>query len=650
MTEHLKAITKKRIKELNLALVKKEISKTNQKQITQIAQELLNNTFSFNKRWDMERCMKKYQLTNFSFYNNPTADEEWLYMLNRFDWISYLTLATSLTDNATYANKAKEFIFTWIKQHPQLEPDVTTRTLDTGIRIVNILNALPYLEAAHLLSDQDYETISQSLLSQIQYLKASYIPRYKTSNWGSIQTMAILIAIPWLVADYEHNYIFTWAKRELAFQLKVQILDDGFHWEQSFMYHVEVLNYLQYLLYFQRYFGFNLEYDIAKPITKMTNALAFALTSKKELELFGDSDVVATRDVFNRTSLLLNNAKFKFLANKKLDYETMYIVGFGKNNSFQTLTAQPIAQKSFYGQDAGIITIRNSWKDDATRLFFTNGSLGSGHGHADNLHLSVDINGKACLIDSGRYSYQEQEPLRVQLKSMQAHNVIVLDNNPCSIPQGSWDYQKFAKPFKPYFKEHDNYHYLEASLLTPNPLSIWTRKVLMLDEGSFIIFDELNANGHHNYKQYFHLPNYSNINIKDNKVAILNNYLLLSNKASETCLTETQVSPSYNSLAKAYLVTVKGEFSDSENLTTILSSNSIKIFTIPIMQGSKQLPKHVAEGFEIKTKNTTYLFALLHSEIFTGSKILKIKDYYFHAQALLIKVTDKSAKYYYLKS
>ncbi|WP_228410543.1 heparinase II/III domain-containing protein [Erysipelothrix piscisicarius] len=84
--------------------------------------------------------------------------------------------------------------------------------------------------------------------------------------------------------------------------------------------------------------------------------------------------------------------------------------------------------------DSGIFTTRSDWGSDAHFTRFTNGSLGSGHGHADNLHVSTYFQGKPVLFDPGRLTYREYDPRRMHLKGMESHNTVILDGKPSAIP------------------------------------------------------------------------------------------------------------------------------------------------------------------------------------------------------------------------
>ena len=136
------------------------------------AKELLNQTFVFDKTWDMERCLTPFHFDEMDWNAQRNDDEEWCFMLARMDYLNYLVLASLITDDKIYAQKAKFYILDFIKTHEQIVQSPSTRTLDTGIRVMNIFEALPYLLYLNELSQDEYSTIKQSLIKQMNYLKS----------------------------------------------------------------------------------------------------------------------------------------------------------------------------------------------------------------------------------------------------------------------------------------------------------------------------------------------------------------------------------------------------------------------------------------------------------------------------------------------
>ncbi|MCC9750515.1 heparinase II/III-like protein, partial [Streptococcus agalactiae] len=87
-----------------------------------------------------------------------------------------------------------------------------------------------------------------SLREQITYMRDYYREKDSLSNWGILQTTAILACLYYYEDELNLPEIQSFAEEELLLQIKLQILDDGSQYEQSIMYHVEVLKSLMELV------------------------------------------------------------------------------------------------------------------------------------------------------------------------------------------------------------------------------------------------------------------------------------------------------------------------------------------------------------------------------------------------------------------
>lgn len=622
----LKNSINQRIIKLNPSSYQQIIPTSKQKEYIKEANLLINKDFKFDRRWDMERCATIYHLDIVDYETINNDDPEWNFMLNRMDWLEYLVLAGIITKDQKYLLKAKEYILTWIDQHPKIINQNSTRTLDTGIRLFNWLNCIIYLSWAELISDEELVLIANNMDQQVSYLYENYIPKYQLSNWGSIQTCNILIVLPFLHNDLERNKIYQWATKELQTQLKLQVLDDGMDWEQSPMYHIELLLSLQHILFF--YSESPLRKPILENIKKMSNALQLIVTPHHLLPNFGDSDQVAPADVLANSAYLLNDTTLNYFG----DFAFENILLIGQNvKQYQQLASEKPNKNNFIGKFSGNYAIRSSWNTDANYMFFNNGSMGSGHGHADNLHLSIYGRGIPLLVDSGRFTYREDHPTRVLLKSMKAHNVSLIDDYQPAKPNSSWDYENYYQVLPTYYCQQDGLHYLEGIVVGQNPLQVWTRKVFMLDCGAWIISDEIKITGNHEFKQLWHLHpqvKYSNGNISvDNK-----NWSIHADGEIEE--EEFPFSNKYNQLSKSKLLIIKHKFEDKISFSTVINDQDVKVEKIPIRQNlTTPVKDEVAEGWRITSKKHQYDIALFHQEIFTGKKIFSIDDIPFHHQA-----------------
>lgn len=613
------------------------------KEIIAHADELMHQTFTFNKTWDMERCLTPYTLPVIDWNDHQNDDPEWCFMLNRMDYLDHLLLASLLTGDTAYADKAKEYILNWIAAHPTIVSEPSTRTLDTGIRVMNWMEALPYLSMLHVLTEDELTCITDSMLAQLQYLKENYLPKYKTSNWGSIQTCAIVSVLPFLRADFQTDPLYQWALDEMTLQFSIQVYPDGMHWEQSTMYHIEVLNYGMKAVH---YMGLHLQpcpSVVKEQVYALAKALVGQLMPSGEIETFGDSDRVCARDVLSRAALLFDDPTFRFVGLDELDPESLYVLGVPAAQRYATLPASAPQSMHYDGEDSGMYTLRSSWDKDASFTMFTNGSLGSGHGHSDNLHLSVCYQGDPVLIDSGRFTYREDHPLRVQLKGMAAHNGVMIDDKAYCVPSDSWGYADFGLPLKNYVRHAGNLHYFEGAMLGHDPLQVWVRKVIVIDPAIWMIVDEVKCDGAHEAHSRLHFDPAVAVSPAGDCQRVTTPHTALTLTCPGTVsYTSEPCSLRYNEQQPHTVVHSKTAFTDSATLITTLCGDGITVQDAPVFQNLTEptAPDFAQARKFILSPTESYTVAVYSKEIYRGKKVLSCEGMPYHAKCVVIHEKD----------
>lgn len=613
------------------------------KEIIAHADELMHQTFTFNKTWDMERCLMPYTLPVIDWNTHQNDDPEWCFMLSRMDYLDHLLLASLLTGDIGYAQKAKEYILNWIAAHPSIVSEPSTRTLDTGIRVMNWMEALPYLSMLHALTEDELTRITDSMFAQMQYLKENYLPKYKTSNWGSIQTCAIVSVLPFLRADFLSDPLYQWALDEMTLQFSIQVYPDGMHWEQSTMYHIEVLNYGMKAVH---YMGLHLQpcpSAVKEQVYALAKALVGQLTPLGEIETFGDSDRVCARDVLSRAALLLDDPTFRFVGLDELDPESLYVLGVPAAQRYATLPASAPQSMHYDGEDSGMYTLRSSWDKDASFTMFTNGSLGSGHGHSDNLHLSACYQGDPVLIDSGRFTYREDHPLRVQLKGMAAHNGVMIDDKAYCVPSDSWGYADFGLPLKNYVRHAGNLHYFEGAMLGHDPLQVWVRKVIVVDPAIWMIVDEVKCDGAHEAHSRLHFDPAATVSPAGDCHRVTTPHAALTLTCPGTVsYTSEPCSLRYNEQQPHTVVHSKTAFTDSATLITTLCGDGITVQDAPVFQNLTEptAPDFAQARKFILSPTESYTVAVYSKEIYRGKKVLSCEGMPYHAKCVVIHEKD----------
>ncbi len=627
----------------------------NEKELTNVIEQgnnLISQIFIFNKTWDMERCNTPYHLKNLDWDTICNDDEEWCFMLNRMDYLSYLIISYLATNEIKYIEKTKYFINDWIDKHNIINKAPSTRTLDTAIRIMNWINACIVLEHTDNISNDELLKICNSIFKQIKFLKNNYLTKYKTSNWGSIQTTVIVSILPILIQDYKKNNLYKWAYNELMLQLSIQVYPDGMFWEQSTMYHVEVLNYSMTAMFYHLFFNKNKKEKWMKNVEALADSLFYQLTPNFEIEAFGDSDRVVCKDVFHRASVLFEKSEYKYAGDINYDIESLYMFGCNFADKYKSINTKTPKKLTYDGVDSGMYIIRSSFDKNASFTMFTNGSLGSGHGHSDNLHISIIHKGEFILIDAGRFTYREDHPLRIELKSCLGHNGITLNNSPYCKPKDSWGYDNFGIPLKTYSRHIKDFHYLEGSIIGNTPLQVWTRKVIIINPNIWMIVDEIKADKDNFATLRYHIDPYKKIIKKHNNIHIYgknSNLKLVQDSIPK--LEVKKCSLKYNELLDHTVVSYEESFQNEIEFITCICDESINVENVPLYQSDNKTNVQVGQGRKFKISDTeSYTIAIYHKEIYKGQKVLYCEDIAFHGKCIIIHEKNGKKSYKLMKA
>ena len=657
------------------------------KEVLRQADMLLNNTFIYTDRWDMEPCDTPYTISLDTWTESPNGDPEWVFMLNRHDFLNKLWQAYLLTGNRAYTDKLRFFILDWIKKNPiTLEGTDATRTIDTGIRCMNWSNLLLHLLAENCISDEDAKLIINSIKDQYINLRSRYIGKYALSNWGVLQTTAICAGSIWL-SEYIPLDITAWAWEELKLQLSLQILGDGSHWEQSAMYHVEVLNTSVRLLTqlrFAKLIGVSIDVMASNAVnTKISwsdemeaSALPGAGYEPEEqgwlvdavrvlsrhvlytadpafLQLPQcDSDVTDVRDVLARATVLLDGSGiYRFAAGEYMDMDSAWALGASGIKHFHSVKPCVPSHKSWNLEDGGNIFFRSDWSREASFTWMKNSTLGSSHGHADQTHLTIYHKGKPFLIDSGRYTYLEEDPLRVLLKKPCAHNVCVIDGYSGGEPNGSWSYHRYDETLKNYYSAADGAHYAEmafhGTLLDGTPYLV-KRKVLALDEGVWLSVQDVICEGSHQVKEYFHLEPVISVDCNEE-------YFLVHNGDTSLRVTPADnmefrfgiVSKRYNEKEYAPILVKVHQMKDRITFQTLICDADYKVNPVPVYQMRKADPvsDDVAVAWDVeKPDGSKKTLIVWNRETCRGDKLYSCHGRSVYGKAIVLSWKDDTAQ------
>jgi len=489
-----------------------------------------NQTFVFTHRWDMERCE-----TPITFHDKIDwtyqykGDFEWTVNLNRSRFMAELGQAYWLTGKEKYAKGFINLMKDWIKQNPLTEEEIqqseatqynvkdTWRKLDSGIRITNWIKGYFCVKESEAWGTDEEKYFKESLCWHGRYLSVAYTPHDRQSNWGFLETNG-LFQIALLFPDFtESEEWLRLAIQRLKVMCELQVFEDGMHNEQSPMYHHEVLHCLFEPVWLAKLNGLQIPEKLRNTLNAMfTASLAFVKPNGHQ-PMMSDSDHTDIRDVLSRGAVLFNRGDLKYKGYPVLDFEGLWYFGEEGMKTYESLESQPPSFNSIHLEESGYSIMRDDWSADEHYLMFDGGHMDiiRAHGHDDFLHFDLCVKGEDIFVDTGRYTYMENEERRYFKESFQ-HNTTSVDDRTISHYQNSWSWDQVAQPVQHYWKSDPSFDYVQAGhngyWNLDDPVQV-LRQIFYVKPHYWILVDTFHSNENHEFKQHFHLDENANVHV-----------------------------------------------------------------------------------------------------------------------------------------
>lgn len=563
--------------------------------LLQTADMICDNTFIFNHKWDMEACNVPVKFDGEIQWNKiPFEDEEWAFMLNRHKYWTFLGKAYLLTKDEKYLTTFIRQMNSWIDSVELANPEFKdcARTIEMGLRCINWIKTIELFEREYKFDEDFKEKVYNSLKEQCDILLEIYDDFRTLSNWGVLQNCG-LITFAFYYGKLDTDY-FTVPLKRLEHQCKIQILPDGVHWEQSPMYQNEVLNCLLETAVQFKHHNMEIPQFIRESIRKIGFSNFAMKKPNHHQPMQGDSDDTDLRDIITRCASVLEDEELKFGGFEEIDFESIWELDKKSIENYSKLQAKKPDYTSVALQNSGNFYLRDFFDEKGNYLWFTCGSIGSGHGHGDMLHFDLTYKGEDFLIDSGRYTYVEGNETRIELKNNYSHNTIIMDNQLFSKFNGSWGIGKTPLPLNSMYKFDDKFDYVEGGHLgyldQPIP-AVSNRKIFYIKPDLWVVVDEFLTRGEHSYKQFFNLDSDVKAELEENH-AILKKENTLHMKWSDNVKLsrkDIQISKEYNTLQKSTRIESETSFVENAILFTVISPENLEVEKIQVRRGNLDL-------------------------------------------------------------
>lgn len=632
--------------------IKEYLKEYPQEHIQQTARELSQNTFIFNDAWDMEKCLNpvSFPEQQIEWQHVHAGDVEWMFMLNRQHYLVKLIQQYWQTGEACAYQKCEYLLLEWMHSESDAtgREETSWRTIDTGIRLKNWTRLFEYLVACPLFSEKLFVKILQFVQKQLVYLLESYKPEKALSNWRILEFHGAFIAATY----FDFLKISEEAQQKslsiLEESITLQVTNDGFHWEQSNMYHHEVLICMLEVIICAKKNQLRISTGTIDKVIKMAQATSHLVTPKGEQTCYGDSDIENVQDILTLAAVIFPQINFGNFVLANPSSELLLSYGPKLFAKLQDVQRNPLQQVDFAHEDVGNYFLRTGWKEEDSFLFFKNGFLGSGHGHSDLLHFDLIVRGVPILVDSGRYSYNSQNEERQRYKSLFAHNSICLNQLDIVEQKRAWGTLKVPNEIKRGSILNDEVTLVQGMHLGYNEIGcLVNRKIIWIKSGIWLVIDQIFAEEETSYSfsQRLHFKQSLVKEFHDGFSYPVNNTKVMFHVLDEQKLTIDfcKISPQYNEEYSSHVAVLNGLGRGSQVKRILIidpqhSKYSLKKMIVKDMN-HQEIDSSFVEALQITLGDTTWKIVTNYQEEPTGRKLYLVGNSTVYGRTSVIKKT-----------
>ena len=455
-------------------------------------------------------------------YLNPDVcgDKKITWELNRHQYFVKLGQAYWLTNDETYARCFVQHIESWVDANPLKQGINWASSLEIAFRSIAWVWALHFFKNSPSLSSATLTSILKCLYSNARHLE-NYLSTYFSPNTHLTGEALGLFYLGIVLPEFNESRRWREAgTRILVDQLRHQVRPDGVYFEQSSHYHRYTVDLYTHFLILSRVNGQSVPGTVEEKLQLLLDHLMYITRPDGTTGLFGDEDGGrliklddrATNDfrgALSNGASLFGRGDYKFVA-REVAEETLWLLGAEGLKEFEKTVPQCPSNTSRAFSDGGYYVMRDSWKAHANYLLFDcgpHGTLNSGHAHADALAIQVASSGVTVLEDAGTYTYTGSNTARDLFRGSAAHNVLLVDGQSSSIPDGPFSWKSTARSTPISWLSEKRFDFAEGKHdgyeLLPDPVG-HKRSILFLKNDYWILRDQVTASDIHQLELLFH--------------------------------------------------------------------------------------------------------------------------------------------------
>jgi hypothetical protein len=465
-------------------------------------------------RWPRRFC------TDYDLVSKPPADAKVIHELNRHQHLPRLGKAFCLTADELYAHEAVAQMESWIDQNPKWTGINWQSSLEMGIRSISWIWTIFLLVRSQALDEARVRRFIRSLFAQLDHIYR-YPSIYSSPNTHLIGEAAALFIAGVLFRELPRAEQWrAFGSATLIREMQSQVSADGVYCELSSCYHCYATDFYIHVLALARTNRVVLPEWMWTRLGQMLEFVMHMTRPDGSVPLLGDDDggrvltlgydnYRSFRDGLCSGTVLFGRGDFKTQTGEFCE-ETLWLLGSDALAIFNSIAPQPPSCHSKAYPDSGYFVQRSGWDEKHTHVTFDCGGLGApsgGHGHADALSLTLFTGGREFLIDPGTAVYNCAPEWRDYFRSTHAHNTVVVDGASQSEAAGTFAWKRKAPVRLRNQFSLAEIDYVEAAqygYAHKDHGVIHRRRLIYIRPSYWIVLDDLQGNGKHDYEFLYH--------------------------------------------------------------------------------------------------------------------------------------------------
>ena len=366
------------------------------------------------------------------------GDIRYNWEFNIHSFLITLGLAYYFTEYEKYSKKLIMLILDWTKKNPPIFNSSWKNSLITSYRLISWIFSLKLIFNSKVLNDDIFYQIFKTMFQKAFYISVNSLKYSYNHIIGEMFGLFLFSCIFKKVKYIKKLYLKS--SKLFLKQIKRQTLFDGVNIERSVNYHRVILESFSLFLIIKPNLLKNSEKAL---INKMFTFLAYIIKPDDSVPLVGDFDEAHMipacfynknenhnyfKELLSLGCILFNRSDLKYICSE-ISPATILLLGIKGYEKFKKLDSHKPKNNFYFFKNGGYFVAKNSFKNDSNFIFFDMAEFSISNGAHDHLDISNIIYsylGKAILIDSGTYRYNDTLKLRNKFRSFKAHNVLVI--------------------------------------------------------------------------------------------------------------------------------------------------------------------------------------------------------------------------------